>query len=241
MGWFKGWFGTRWYALLYGHRNEEDASALALPIMEWGGLKRGDRLLDMGCGRGRHAEVFSQAGISVTGIDLSEASIAAARARVPLGRFEVFDIRKPFAHEAFDAVVCLFTSLGYSPERNDDQQAVDAAAAALRPGGFFVLDLLNGEQVVANLVPHGSNVIDGVKFTISRFQEGSDIVKKIIVEEGGNSHQFEERVHAWRADEVEAMVSSAGLSVERITDGTCEAPFHPQHSDRMVFWARKTA
>lgn len=239
MGWFNGWFGTRWYALLYGNRNEEDASALALPILSLGGLQPGDRLLDMGCGRGRHAEIFAAAGLEVTGIDLSETSIAAAQARVPLGRFEVFDIRKPYAHGAFDAVVCLFTCLGYSADRNDDQEAVEAAATALRPGGLFVLDLLNGEYVVPHLVPSGSCSVDEVTFTIQRYPEGSDIVKKITVVEDGNTHRFEERVHAWRADEVTDMLMRAGLRVEHLTDGSCSSPFQPQLSDRMVVWARK--
>ena len=241
MGWFNGWFGTRWYGLLYGHRNTEDAAELAKPIMEMGGLMAGDSLLDMGCGRGRHAEVFAKAGLQVTGIDLSDASIECARSSVPDARFEVFDIREPFALDMFDAVVCLFTSLGYSGDRNDDQRALDAAAKALKPGGLFVLDLLNGTHVAPNLVPFEVQEISGVRFTIHRTVEHGEIIKKITVEEHGGQHEFEERVHAWQFEEVAAMLTRAGLIVECWTDGTCLAPFHPDRSDRMVAWTRKPA
>ncbi|MBK9422504.1 MAG: class I SAM-dependent methyltransferase [Flavobacteriales bacterium] len=241
MGWFNGWFGTRWYGLLYGHRNAEDAAEMAKPIMEFGGLQPGDKLLDMGCGRGRHAELFADAGLDVTGIDLSRASIEHARACVPKARFEIFDIREPYAQGTFDAVVCLFTSLGYSGDRNDDQRAIDAAAAALKSGGLFVLDLLNGEQVAPNLVPFEVQEIEGVRFTIRRSLEQGGIVKKVTVEERGEQHGFEERVHAWQAEEVSAMLHRSGFIVERWTDGTCLAPFLPNGSDRMVVWARKPA
>lgn len=241
MGWFNGWFGTRWYGMLYGHRNTADAASIALPIIRLGGLRPGDTLLDMGCGRGRHAEVFAKAGLIVTGIDLSQASIEDARSQVPQARFEVFDIREPFAQGTFNAVVCLFTSLGYSGDRTDDQHALDAAATALVPGGLFVLDLLNGEQVVPNLIPHETREIEGVHFTIQRKTEAGDIVKKITVEERGVQYDFEERVHAWQFEDVGGMLRRAGLVVERLTDGTCLAPFQAQGSDRMVIWARKPA
>jgi len=239
MGWFKGWFSTRWYKMLYRHRDDEDAAELVLPLIAKGKLRPGQSVLDMACGRGRHAAILARKGMQVTGIDLSAKSIQEAALLVPNAHFEVFDIRDPYASDRFDAVVCLFTSLGYSHDREDDQRAVTAAAEALKTNGLFVLDLLNGDLVSRHLVPLETKVIDGVHFRIERKLQGRDIVKHIRVEHPDGREQFEERVHAWSLPEVTAMITKAGLTMEDITDGTCRNAFDTERSNRIIAWARK--
>lgn len=239
MGWFNGWFGTRWYALLYSHRNEEDAEALVKPLINKGKLRPGQSVLDMACGRGRHAAIFAREGMEVTGIDISSESIDIAKRTVPGARFMVHDIREPIARNAFDSAVCLFTSLGYSDDREDDHKAVRAAAAALKPRGLFVLDLLNGRQVAQCLVPVETRVVEGVRFDIRRAMRGRDIVKQIKVTHGGATEEYEECVHAWTRPEVEEMILDAGLTLEDVTDETCLRAFDGERSKRIVAWARK--
>jgi SAM-dependent methyltransferase len=239
MAWYKEWFGTRYYKLLYGHRGEGDARTWVDTIVQRAGLHAGHELLDMGCGRGRHAQRFEEHGLRVTGIDLSEGSIADARTDVPGVSFHVHDMRVPFAADRFEAVVCLFTSLGYSSDRNDDQLAVNAAALALKPGGSFVLDLLNGAIVRHDLVQEECQVEEGVRFTLKRFLEGDTIVKDIHVDDMGCSHRFVERVHAWTADEVCSLIQRAGLQLQELTNGPDPVPFDPLTSERIVAWARK--
>ncbi|MCC6840324.1 MAG: class I SAM-dependent methyltransferase [Flavobacteriales bacterium] len=239
MGCFNGWFGTRWYTLLYAHRDEADAARLVLPLIEKGGLRRGQTVLDMACGRGRHAAVFAREGLQVTGLDLSEASIHQARQAVPNAHFVVHDIREPFATSRFDAAVCLFTSLGYSDDRAGDLRAVAAAAQALKPDGLFVLDLLNGDVVADQLTSSETKIIQGVRFHIRRSMDGGDIVKQIMVEHGGGVEEYQERVHAWSLPTVRELVRKAGLQVEDVTDGSCHRPFDVQQSERIVLWARK--
>ncbi len=239
MAWYTEWFGTRYYKLLYGHRDEDDARAWANAILLRSGCGPGAELLDMGCGRGRHARWFAANGLKVTGIDLSTESIQEARSECPDATFTVHDMRTTFAQGRFDLVVCLFTSLGYSADRSDDQRAVDAAARALKPGGLFVLDLLNGAIVRRELVQEDCQMESEVRFSLQRRVEGDTIIKDIHVDDHGCSHRFTERVHAWTVDEVRAMVGRSGLSVEAVTDGPEPAPFDPQVSDRIVVWARK--
>ena len=241
MGWFYRWFGSPWYAMLYKHRDEEDAAGLVASVIAKGGLRPGDKLLDLACGRGRHAAVFAKAGLDVTGVDISVQSIKDAKAQVPGVHFEVHDMREPFARDQFDAVVCLFTSLGYTGDRNDDRRAVSAAAQALKPGGLFVLDLMNGDVVTRDLVPEEVRHIEGMRFVVNRTVENGEVVKRILVEHPEGEHRFEERVHAWRLPEVEALIEGAGLRLKEVTDSTCANTFHPEHSNRIVAWARKQA
>lgn len=238
-GCFNGWFGTPWYALLYSHRDETDAENMVLPLIAKGGLVPGQTVLDLACGRGRHAAVFTREGLCVTGVDLSEASLMEARRSAPEAHFERHDIRVPYADGRFDAVVCLFTSLGYTNDRADDQQAVVAAAQALKPGGLFVLDLMNGDLVAERLTPREIKVVEGVRFQINRSLEDGDIVKRIRVEHAHGTEKFEERVHAWSLTVVQDLIQKAGLHLEDVTDGTCQNTFEPHRSDRIVVWARK--
>lgn len=239
MAWYKEWFGTRYYKLLYGHRDEAEALHWADAILRVTGLGPGATLLDMGCGRGRHAAAFAARGLKVTGIDLSAESIAEAREACPGARFAVHDMREPFAREAFDAVVCLFTSIGYTPDRAEDLRTMQAAAAALRPGGRLVLDVLNGAIVRKELVEEDRQVEGGVRFTLQRRLEGDTIIKDIHVDDQGCSHRFTERVHAWTEPEVRALLIAAGLQIDAVTGGPDTAPFDAATSERIVAWATR--
>lgn len=240
MAWYKEWFGTRYYSLLYGHRDESDARSWVDAIVRHGGLQAGQRMLDMGCGRGRHAYGFTQHGLHVTGVDISEASIVEARKRAPGADFLVHDMRVPLFTAEMDVVVCLFTSLGYSDDREDDRKAVRAAAQALKPGGLFVLDLLNGCTVREGLVEEERIAEGGVDFALKRRLEGDVLVKEIFVKDGTEECSFMERVHAWRVEEVKDLVLAAGLTLVELTDGPEPKPFVPGTSQRIVAWARRS-
>lgn len=239
MGWYKHWFGTRYYTLLYGHRDEAEAAEWVRAILGRWNLAPEARVLDLACGRGRHVKHFVESGFDTTGVDISRESIEDARTLVPGAAFHVADMRTVVAREAFDGICCLFTSLGYFTTKQDDQLVFDAVAAALKPKGRFVLDFMNTEAVVRDLVPHEELHRDGVGFTIRRELVDDIIVKRIVVTDGDQQHQFEERVQALRPDELIAMAEAAGLVVERLTDGPAPVPFDPQRSDRFVLWAYK--
>jgi SAM-dependent methyltransferase len=238
MGWYKEWFGTRYYALLYGHRDEGEAARWVRSILDRWEAPAGTRLLDMACGRGRHAYHFAQAGLDVTGIDLSPESIAEAKRHVPNGRFLVHDMRVTVEPGAFDLITCLFTSLGYSLDPQDDKATFRAVAANLRPGGRFALDFMNSRWVLDRLVPEETLVRDGVRFHISRTMVDGVIVKRIGVEDADQYHEYEERVRALMPETLEAMAVDAGLIVEDRTDGPDLTPYDPQASQRFVLWTR---
>ncbi|MCB0782551.1 MAG: class I SAM-dependent methyltransferase [Flavobacteriales bacterium] len=239
MPWYENWFGTPYYKLLYRHRDESDARPWVQSILSETGLGKGARVLDLACGRGRHARWFSQAGLCVTGVDISEESIKEARAAVPEADFLVHDIRVPLRTGPFDLAVCLFTSIGYFDRPSDDQRVLESVTSALVPGGWFVLDLMNAERVSGKLVPSEQLEIEGVRFHVARRLEDGVVVKRIQVSDVGEEHLFEERVRAIAPEEVRAMMERAGLQVMRQTDGPEPLPFDADRSERCVTWARK--
>ncbi len=239
MSWFTQWFGTRYYALLYGHRDSDEAQPWASSILEKWNLKAGSDLLDMACGRGRHALWFAEHGMNVIGIDLSEQSIADARIAAPAVEFHVHDMRIPFATDRFDGAYCLFTSLGYSDSLEDDHKVFAGVMQALRPGGRFVLDFMNTHAVLRDLVPMEEVVRDGVHFKIERGLEEAILVKRITVTDSDQVHHYQERVQALMPEKLIEMAVAAGLVIDDLTDGPVPVPFDKDTSSRFVLWAHK--
>jgi SAM-dependent methyltransferase len=101
------------------------------------GLGPGDRVLDVGCGPGRHAVALADRGIEVHGVDLSPDFVALAQeaAGARPATFEVLDVRDLSFEAEFDAVVCLcqggFGLLGGA----DEAEVLGRIARAVRPGG----------------------------------------------------------------------------------------------------------
>lgn len=114
------------------------------------GLAPGARVLDVGCGPGRHAFALAARGISVVGVDISERFISLARENTPPGlpvTFERADARSlPFSEE-FDAVLSLCQGAfglsaggGVPGDRLDpDRPVLEGMARALRPGGSLAV------------------------------------------------------------------------------------------------------
>jgi len=109
-------------------------------------LKRGSRLLDLCCGTGRHSILLARRGASVLGVDRTREYLAEARRRAGAlknCRFAEGDMRRlPFEGE-FDAVMNLWTSFGYFEKESDDIKTLKGVARALKPGGLFLIELVD--------------------------------------------------------------------------------------------------
>ena len=119
-------------------------------LVEALGLQPGMRVLDVGCGPGRHAHAMAERGIEVHGIDISERFVELAREHAPSGAtFERVDARAlPFDTE-FDAAICLCQgAFGLMTADGHDADVVAGMARALRPGGRLALSAFSSYFVV---------------------------------------------------------------------------------------------
>jgi len=118
-------------------------------------LQPGMRLLDITCGPGLYAAAFAKRGVQVTGIDFSPASIrhagelAAERGVSERCQFIQADVRQALPRQAgqgYDAALFIYGQWSVFP-RDEARQLLRQAAAALRPGGRLILELLDFERI----------------------------------------------------------------------------------------------
>ena len=95
MYWFANWFNSPYYHILYKNRDEKEAELFIDNLLHKLRLKKGSKLIDIACGKGRHATYFNKKGMDVVGIDLSKNSISIAKQfENPSLIFNVHDMRK---------------------------------------------------------------------------------------------------------------------------------------------------
>jgi SAM-dependent methyltransferase len=148
-------------AWAYGEEQARDLRA----ILEDLGVAPGARILDAPCGIGRHATHLATLGYRAVGVDLSPVFIEHARRRAADAgvsdrtAFHVGDLRSlraavPSSDAPFDAAVNLWTSLGYYDEATDER-ILRGYRELVRPGGVFLLYIVNREFLVRRFEPHG--------------------------------------------------------------------------------------
>ena len=119
-------------------------------IVSFLGLNGSERVLDLACGYGRHANELARRGFSVTGVDITPAYIERARAdaareRLPAA-FVCADIRETSFSEEFDVVLNMADgAIGYLESDAENEKVFDRIAAALRADGKHLMDVCNAE------------------------------------------------------------------------------------------------
>jgi len=179
--WFKVWFDSIYYHKLYQNHNDREASAFINVLLSYLWPAPVSRMLDLGCGQGRHSKYLAQKGFDVTGIDLSLSSIREAKKwETPTLRFRRHDMRDRFGTASYDYIFSFFTSFGYFKNWYENDVVVANIAAALKGNGFLLLDYLNTPNVERNLVAVEEKEIDGTLYLINRWSTKAFIYKKLV-------------------------------------------------------------
>ena len=108
MNWFENWFNSKYYHILYKNRDHKEAVFFLNNIIKNININDG-QILDVACGKGRHAKYLNHLGFNVTGIDLSKNSIEFANRDCNENlKYFVHDMRSVFRKIDFDFVTNLF-------------------------------------------------------------------------------------------------------------------------------------
>lgn len=198
------------------------------------GLKKNDTILDLACGRGRHAKYLYRQGFDVTGVDLSEESIAYAKEyeRDRL-HFAVHDMLKPYPKK-FDAVFNLFTSFGYFEKESDNLKTIQSIKESLKPDGYGVIDFLNSKIAIENLVPNEVKTIGNITFDIEKFTEANFIFKNIRFRDKGENFLFTERIMALTLKDFAQYIEASGMKLLEVFGDYQLNPFNENISPRLI-------
>ena len=146
------------------------------------------KILDIGCGTGRHSIELSKRGYDVLGVDLSDAQLARAREKASEEglsvTFEQQDARKLPFEEQFDLAIMLCEG-GFSLMETDEMnfQILQGAANALKPKGKFIFTCLNAlfplfhsvEEFMASEHQEGTASYGTNSFDMTTFRESTRI------------------------------------------------------------------
>ena len=240
MSWFGNWFDSPYYHTLYKNRDEREAKIFIDNLIDYLQIPKGSKLIDIACGKGRHAKYFNQKGMDVVGIDLSPNSINTAKKDENKKlQFSVHDMRENYQENTFDIVTNLFTSFGYFEDNKDEQKAINAMASNLKKEGLLIIDFMNAKKVIANLVLNEQKTIDGIMFDITRQVKDGYILKDICITDSEKNHQFQEKVKAITLADYSQFIANAGLKLIDIFGNYKLDDFDEKISDRLILICKK--
>jgi SAM-dependent methyltransferase len=206
-------------------------------------LDRPLRLLDLGCGHGRHANRLAALGHQVTGFDRSPGFLELARQDAAAGGvrvdYRLGDMRRLDYDEVFDRALMMFTVFGYFSD-DENLLVLRNIARALKPGGKLLFDIQNRDVFLVGyrsdsvMEKEGNLMIDRHTYDMLT---GRIYNRRIVIRDGVRRDKpfF---VRLYNASEVRDLLRLAGLELEQIYGGWEAQPLSTE-SRRMIIIARK--
>ena len=232
--WYASWFNTPYYHILYKDRDHREAALFMNTLTKYLNLEKNSTILDLACGRGRHAKYLNRKGFDVTGVDLSEESIEYAK-QYENNRlhFEVHDMCLPYPQQ-FDAVFNLFTSFGYFEKEEGNLRTIKAIKKELKSNGHAVIDFMNVKFAIENLVPEEVKKVGKIVFHIEKFVEDGFIFKNIRFKDQGEEYFFTERVKALTLRDFKDYFEEANVELKAVFGDHHLNDFDENTSDRLI-------
>ncbi|MBK8551390.1 MAG: class I SAM-dependent methyltransferase [Ignavibacteria bacterium] len=145
---------AKYYDLLYQDKDYREESEYIIKLIERAGTDR-KKILDLGCGTGKHNIYFARRGYEVTGIEISEKMLGIASknldaetglsSKLKFIRGDIRDVRLP---EKFDIITSLFHVINYQILNEDLRSLLKTVKAHLKENGKFIFDFWYGPGVL---------------------------------------------------------------------------------------------
>lgn len=240
--WYKSWFDTNYYHLLYKHRSPAEAQFFIQKLLPTLNLKQQAKILDIACGKGRHAKAMAEMHYQVEGIDLSKNAIEEAKKfENDYLHFAVHDMRNQYKENYFDAAFNLFTSFGYFDTTRDNERTALAMTNNLIQGGLLIIDFINTQKAKNALqdeIKEEKN-IDSIQFSIVKNYEQKYFIKRIEVQDGEQIINFEEKIQALVLEDFLNLFQPLGMQLQKTYGSYQLDDFDILHSDRLIMQFQK--
>ena len=214
MEWFESEkFWTQYAPIMFDDARWAEAPTVAQYVKEIAQLAPGSKVLDAGCGLGRISVELAALGLDVTGVDIIQSELDAARDSAEAEGVELslinHDLRTFSALNQFDCAVNLFTSFGYCDTLEEDMQILKNIADSINPDGTFIMECTSRETAIMywtagevferagyKVVTHFEVVgaWEGLKSQWTLYQEDADL-KKSPAPEPVVDHTFIQRLY----------------------------------------------
>jgi 2-polyprenyl-3-methyl-5-hydroxy-6-metoxy-1,4-benzoquinol methylase len=239
--WFQEWFNSPYYHLLYNYRNEDEAFAFIKRLIVHLRPSNHARILDVACGKGRHSRALTEMGFDVTGIDLSIDSINEAKESENDNlHFFQHDMRLPFWIQYFNYAFNFFTSFGYFRTVREHNNSIRTMAKSLLANGIFVMDYLNVHYEEDHLEKSYEEMINGIKFKITKWHDAEHFFKQIQVEEKDvTGYLVTEKVAKFTLGDFTGMFACQGLQIQEVYGDYKFADYDIYKSPRLIMIAKK--
>lgn len=202
------------------------------------GLEPGMRVLDVGCGPGRHAHALARAGMEVVGIDISQRFVDLAAESAPPGaRFERADARHLRFDAEFDAAISLCQGAfgltgGPGAPLDGDGAVLAGMARALRPGGQLAVSAFSAYFMVRFLEEHDTFDADA----------GVNHERTVVKDEAGREAEVDLWTTCFTPRELRLLAAQAGLEVRHlwsVTPGAYAAEPPSVHTPELLLVAAR--
>lgn len=232
--WFEHWFDTKYYHILYDHRDDEEAEFFMKNLILFLELEKGNRILDLPCGKGRHSVFLNSQGFDVVGADLSKNSIDfAKRFENKTLQFRVHDMRHVISKK-YKAIFNLFTSFGYFDEDRSNIDVLKNFKNAIESDGHIVIDFLNIEKIKNNLKKEEVFEKGGIEFHVKRYIQNNFLIKNISFNTENKDHNYMEKVHCLTLEKAKEFAMEAKLDIKHLFGTYDLKPFDKITSDRLI-------
>ena len=151
-GWWDDFFPT--FRPVFGIIPQRVTNAQARYIVKKLALRPGKRFLDCPCGIGRIAIPLAKQGIKVTGVDIIQSYLDELETRAKRLKLKIDlvhrDMRRISYDSQFDAGGNIWTSFGFFEKESDNLLVLKKMFRALKPGGKFLLHVINRDWIITN-------------------------------------------------------------------------------------------
>lgn len=193
-------------------------------------------VLELGCGTGKHALLLAEAGLNVTGVEVSHAMLEQSLARAKQSRSRALDgsfdavygdVRTVRISKQFDAVISLFHVVSYQTTNADISEMFESVAEHLRVGGVFVFDIWYGPAVVTSRPSVRVKRMENERISVLRIAEPEidvnrnrvDVNYTVLITERdtGRVDQLSEhhQMRYYFTPELELLAQGAGMEIVR--------------------------